>query len=65
MQAKLTRHHLHDKNAAALDLAYWLGQPVQARIDALETLRRQHVQGTPDADLRLQRVCRLVQLKPG
>jgi hypothetical protein len=65
MQAKLTRHHLHDKGAAALDLAYWLAQPVQARIDALEALRRQHVQGTPDADLRLQRVCRLVQLKPG
>jgi hypothetical protein len=65
MQAQLTRHQLHDKRAAGADLAYWLAQPVQARLDALDALRRQHVQGTPDADLRLQRVCRLVQLKPG
>jgi HAMP domain-containing protein len=65
MQAQLTRYQLHDKRAAGADLAYWLAQPVQARLDALEALRRQHVQGTPDADLRLQRVCRLVQLKPG
>lgn len=48
------------------DLAYWLAQPVQARIDALEMLRRQHAnKGQPDADIRVERVCRVTQLKRG
>ena len=38
-------------------------QPVQARIDALETLRQQHHQGQQHVDTGLQRVCRITQLK--
>ena len=45
------------------DLQYWLSQPVEARLAAVEELRRQ----TPgyDAEPRLQRVCRVIDLKPG
>ncbi|MEO6623801.1 MAG: hypothetical protein ABIN37_03060 [Burkholderiaceae bacterium] len=45
------------------DLQYWLTQTVQARIAAVEILRRQ----SPgyDAQPRLQRVCRITQLKRG
>ena len=49
----------------AVNAAYWLTQTVQARIDALEALRRQHYPELNDADLRLQRVCRVTQLKLG
>ena len=45
------------------DLQYWLSQPVQARIAAVEELRRQ-VAGY-DAEPRLQRVCRITRLKQG
>ncbi len=45
------------------DLSFWLAQPVQARIDAVEILRLQHSQGQPNVDTRLQRVCRVTQLK--
>jgi hypothetical protein len=50
------------KSQMAADLAYWLAQPVQARIDALETLRLQHWQGQLHADTRVQRVCLITQL---
>jgi hypothetical protein len=42
------------------DSAYWLSQPIQARIDALQALRQQQAL----ADIRAQRVCRVTQLKP-
>jgi hypothetical protein len=45
------------------DLHYWLAQPVQARLAAVEHLRRQF--GGPDVERRLQRVCRIAPLKPG
>jgi hypothetical protein len=69
MQRTITRSHLHDAaGQQAADLAYWLAQPVQARIDAVEALRQQyHSQdqlGQAYADTRLQRVCRVTQLKP-
>ena len=62
MQYAVNRTHLHAAQKPA-DLAYWLAQPVQARIDALETLRQQHHQGQPHVDTGLQRVCRITQLK--
>jgi hypothetical protein len=69
MQRTVTRSHLHDAaGQQAADLAYWLAQPVQARIDAVEALREQYhsqdTQGQAYADTRLQRVCRVTQLKP-
>ena len=45
------------------DLQYWLAQPVEARLAAVEVLRQQ--MGGQDAERRLQRVCRITQLKPG
>lgn len=62
MQRMVVKTALHSSQQAA-DLTYWLAQPVQARIDALEALRIQYIQGRPDADTRLQRVCRITQLK--
>lgn len=64
MQRTLTRTTLHTAQQVA-DVAYWLTQPVQAHIDALEALRHQPIAGQPDADIRLQRVCRITQLKQG
>jgi hypothetical protein len=55
-----TANHTHSADQQLADLAYWLAQPIQARIDALEALRQQ--QG--HADIRVQRVCRVTQLKP-
>ena len=45
------------------DLQYWLAQPVQARLAAVEELRRQ--MWGQDAERRLQRVCWVTSLKPG
>ena len=43
MQRTVTRFNLHDiAGQQAADLAYWLAQPVQARIDAVEALRQQY-----------------------
>ena len=52
--------HPADGNAAG-DLQYWQSQPMPARIAQVEVLRRQ----SPgyDAQQRLQRVCRITQLK--
>jgi hypothetical protein len=47
------------------DLAYWLAQPMSARIAAVEVLRQQAWQqaakdgNLPDVEPRLQRVCRI------
>ena len=49
-------------NKATGDLQYWLSQPMQARIAQVEVLRRQSP--SYDAQQRLQRVCRVTQLKP-
>ena len=45
------------------DLQFWLSPPVAARLAAVELLRQQ--MWGPDAERRLQRVCRVTQLKPG
>ena len=64
MEHVVTKTHLHQgPSAAAADLAYWLTQPVQARLAAVEVLRQQYIQTLPDAEQRLQRVCRVTQLK--
>jgi hypothetical protein len=44
------------------DRAYWLAQPVAARLAALEQLRQQWSAHLPDAQQRLQRVHQLAQL---
>jgi len=43
------------------DLHYWLAQPVEARLAAVEVLRRQ--QDGYDAGQRMARVCRIVSLE--
>lgn len=58
---KTTLHPVGGKTTG--DLQYWLSQPVQARLAAVEELRRQ-VAGY-DAEPRLQRVCRIARLKQG
>ena len=63
MERRVNIATLHDPNARAADLAYWLSQPVQARLAALEALREQHIATLPDAEQRFQRVCRVVSLE--
>jgi HAMP domain-containing protein len=66
MEHVVTRSGLHaSQQQAAADLDYWLAQSVQSRIDALEALRHQSVQGQPHAEIRVQRVFRVTQLKQG
>lgn len=64
MQRTVKRTLLHATQEPA-DLAWWLAQPVQARIDVLEALRLQHNSGLTSIDFRIQRVCRISQLKQG
>ena len=47
------------------DLAYWLSQPMAERMAAVEALRSQAPMAgdLPDAEPRLQRVCRVTQRK--
>jgi hypothetical protein len=50
------------RRQAAGDLAYWLARPMAERIAAVEALRTQAEQApAPDAEPRLQRVCRVAQ----
>ncbi|MFN7571669.1 MAG: hypothetical protein ACK5TK_09485 [Betaproteobacteria bacterium] len=51
--------------AAPKDSAYWLSRPAAERIAAVEALREQAMANLPDAQRRLQRVCRVTQLKRG
>jgi len=55
----VTRRRLHDKSAAAADLAYWLSRTPEERIAAVDQLRAQ-VYGRPQ---RLQRVARVIRRK--
>ena len=64
MQRVVQKTSLHPAGGkAAGDLQFWLSQPVAARLAAVELLRQQ--MWGPDAERRLQRVCRVTQLKPG
>lgn len=54
------------KRQATDDLAYWLARPAAERLAAVEQLRLQHegLSEQPDAQPRLQRVCRVTQRAP-
>lgn len=43
------------------DFAYWRSQPYEARIDALEQLRREYHLWKYHAEPRLQRACSIAQ----
>jgi hypothetical protein len=66
MNHAVTRARLHQGAAGPSDdLAYWLNQSVQARLDGVEVLRQDSLRMLPDAEQRLQRVCRITRLKRG
>ena len=52
----------HERQAAA-DLRYWLSQPIEAHLAAVEVLREQMHPNY--AQQGFQRVCRIVPLKAG
>ncbi len=56
----VTKRSLHDQES---DLSYWQMQPMQARIDALEEIRKEFHQWKYSAQPRLQRVHRILDLK--
>jgi hypothetical protein len=65
MKRTVTKTVLHPAQGSGnADLRYWLSQAISARIAALEALRQQYLQANPHVDARLQRVCRITQLKP-
>jgi len=59
MQKVVTRTTL---KAAKPDRLYWLSRPVEERFAALEALRLQAMAPGSDAELRVQRVCRITRL---
>ena len=66
MNRTVTRAKLHqDAAGRSDDLAYWLKQTVQARLAAVEVLRQDYLRTLPDAEQRLQRVCRVTRLERG
>ena len=46
-------------------LRYWLSRPVAERVAAVETLRQHYIAQHFDVEPRLQRVCRVTQLRRG
>ena len=63
MQRVVQKISLHPANSKVTgDLQFWLSQPVAARLAAVELLRQQ--MWGPDAERRIQRVCRVTELKP-
>jgi hypothetical protein len=64
MQRVVQKKPLHPADSRVKgDLQFWLSQTVAARLAAVEVLRQQ--MGGQDAERRLQRVCRIAQLKSG
>ena len=61
MQRTVVKTTLHNSQATT-DLAYWLAQPVQVRIDAVEALRAQHIQSQQDGVMRVRKTCRVISL---
>jgi len=47
------------------DLEYWLTKTPQERLDALEFLRQQYINFNKNVQPRLQRVCKVINQKPG
>jgi hypothetical protein len=56
----VTRINIRD---AKNDFAYWQTQSPQARLEALEEIRREYHLWRYGAEPRLQRVCRIVKLR--
>ena len=44
------------------DLDYWLSQPPEARLAALEEIRQEYIRQTFDVPPRMQKVCTIVKL---
>jgi hypothetical protein len=61
MQKVVTIKRLHDRESS---YDYWKSRSYQERLEAIEELRRQYIEFMGYADRRLQRVCRIVKLKP-
>ncbi len=62
MEKIIKRLSLHDRQR---DTEYWLTHTPQERLDAVEVLRREWIEGRPDAVQGLQRVCRTIKRTPG
>jgi len=45
------------------DLDYWLSQPPEARLAALEEIRQEYIRQTFDVPPRMQKVCTIVKLQ--
>ena len=45
------------------DLNYWLSQPPEARLAALEEIRQEYIRQTFDVPPRMQKVCTIVKLR--
>lgn len=48
---------LKDKQS---DYSYWKSKTELERLEAMELLRKQYIQFKYNADLRLQRICRII-----
>ncbi|MBC8116648.1 MAG: hypothetical protein H7062_19820 [Candidatus Saccharimonas sp.] len=46
------------------DVAYWLSQPPEARLAALEEIRQEYIRSNYKSQPRFQRVCSIVELVP-
>ena len=58
----VTRKNLGDPES---DLAYWLAQPPEARLTALEEIRQDYIRWKYDVQPRLQRVFTIIELTQG
>jgi hypothetical protein len=54
----ITKVRLEDQSS---DLSFWLSKTPQERIAALELIRNEYNRGKYGPDIRLQRICRVVQ----
>ena len=46
------------------DILYWRSKTMEERLRALDLLREDYTRGLPDAQQRLQRICRITQREP-
>ncbi|MED5621649.1 hypothetical protein [Ideonella sp. BN130291] len=53
--------HRTRRHAPSQDRQYWLSRSPEERLAALEVLRERRLAHLPDAEQRLQRVCRVAQ----
>jgi len=57
IEKTVKKYNLNDRDLIKSDLRYWLSQPPEERISAVEILRRQYDGNTA----RLQRTVRIIQ----